>query len=188
MRLPKITSLAILVMCVLTATWLTLVAVSPFLVPSGTLTDLSGRVGYRDNSAIISELDPIPRAVYWIGDSQCHQIANRSYFLNDNQMPFCARDLGLFIGLAVASGIALLFMLTINPVFLLLGLAPIGVDGGLQLVTSYESMNALRLVTGIIAGLALALLLAQFIMALREGRDVPRDNTSEPQDDTSSKP
>ncbi|HUV61072.1 MAG TPA: hypothetical protein VMW71_02770, partial [Thermoplasmata archaeon] len=62
MRLPKITSLAILVMFAFTATWLTLVVVSPFLVPSGTLTDLSGRVGYRDNSVVISQLDPIPRA------------------------------------------------------------------------------------------------------------------------------
>jgi uncharacterized membrane protein len=188
MRLPKITSLAILVMFVLTATWLTLVVVSPFLVPSGTLTDLSGRVGYRDNSEVISELDTIPRVVYWVGDSQCHQLVDRSYFLNDNQMPFCARDIGLFIGLAVASGIALFYVLAINPVFLLLGLAPIGVDGGLQLVTSYESTNALRLVTGIIAGLVLAFLLAQFIMALREGRDVPSDDTSEPQNDTYSKP
>jgi uncharacterized membrane protein len=188
MQLPKITSLAILVMFVFTATWLTLVVVSPFLVPSGTLTDLSGRVGYRDNSAIISQLDPIPRAVYWVGDSQCHQFANRSYFLNDNQMPFCARDFGLFIGLAVASGIALFYVLAINPLFLLLGLAPIGLDGGLQLVTSYESTNALRLITGIIAGLALALLLAQFLMALREGRDLPHDDTCKPQDDISSKP
>ncbi len=188
MRLPRITSMAILLMFALTASWLTLVVISPFLAPSGTLTDLSGKVGSRDNSDVISDLDPIPRVVYWIGDSQCHQLANRSYFLNDNQMPFCARDVGLFIGLAVGSAVALFYVLTISPLFLLLGLVPIGVDGGLQLVTSYESTNALRLVTGIVAGIALAVLLAQFMMALREGHDVPRDEESKVQDHHCGKP
>ncbi|MDH3364714.1 MAG: DUF2085 domain-containing protein [Thermoplasmata archaeon] len=188
MRLPRITSLAILIMFAIFATWLLVVVVSPFLVPSGTLTDLSGKVGYRDNSEIISELDPIPRAVYWVGDTQCHQIANRSYFLNDNQMPFCSRDLGLFIGLAVASGIAAFFTLPVNPLLLLLGLVPIGLDGGLQLITSYESTNALRLATGIIAGLALAFLLAQFLLALKNERDDRQDGACEPEKARSGKP
>lgn len=170
MRLPEITSLAILVLSVITTAWLLLVLASPFLVPSGTLTDLSGRVGFHDNAELISELNSVPRAVYWIGDAQCHQLAERSYFLNGNQMPFCARDLGLFIGLAAASAFALFFWFTVNPLLLLIGLVPLVVDGGLQLVTSYESSNVLRLATGIVAGVALALILAQFLLALGNGR------------------
>lgn len=168
MRLPKITSVAVLVMFIITSTWLALVVLSPYLVPEGTLTDLSGLVGIRDNAESFSELDPLPRAVYTVGDSQCHQIADRSYFLNGNQMPFCSRDLGLFIGLAVASGVALFFTIHVNPLFLLLGLVPIGLDGGMQAVTSYESTNTLRIVTGIMAGVALALLLALFLVTLKE--------------------
>ena len=167
MRFPEITSLAILAMSAFTTTWLVLVVISPYMVPSGTLTDLSGRVGYVDNAEAFSELDPLPRIVYRIGDSQCHQIVERSYFLNGNQMPFCARDLGLFIGLASASLFALFVRLTINPLLLLIGLAPIGIDGGLQMITSYESVNALRLATGIVAGAALALLLAVFLLAFK---------------------
>jgi hypothetical protein len=33
------------------------------------------------------------------------------------------------------------------------GLVPIGLDGGIQLVTSYESNNVLRLFTGSLAGI-----------------------------------
>ena len=167
MRFPEITSYAILAMFAITTIWLVLVVIAPFMVPKGTLTDLSGRVGYLDNMELYSELDPLPRVVYRIGDSQCHQIVERSYFLNENQMPFCARDFGLFIGLASASLFALFIRLTINPLWLLAGLVPIAIDGGLQMVTSYESVNALRLATGIVAGAALALLLAVFLLAFR---------------------
>ena len=173
-------------MSVLTASWLALVMASPFLVPSGTLTDLSGRVGYIDNAEVISEMDTIPRAVYRIGDAQCHQLANRSYFLNDNQMPFCARDLGLFAGLAFASVFALFFRLTINPFLLLIGLVPLGVDGGMQLISSYESVNALRLATGICAGGALALLLAQFLLAFKDEKSPSHDGREAAGDDKSS--
>ena len=183
MRLPEVTSLAILVMSVITTIWLALVVLSPYMVPSGTLTDLSGRVGYQDNAETLSELSPLPRVVYHIGDSQCHQIVNRSYFLNENQMPFCARDVGLFIGLAAGSLFALFVRLSVNPLFLLIGLVPIAIDGGLQLVTSYESFNALRLATGIVAGAALALLLAVFLLAFKneektEAREDVEDDSS----------
>lgn len=187
MRFPKITSFAILVMFAITAVWLILVVASPFLAPSGSLVDLSGRVGYHDNAELISGLDPVPRAVYWIGDAQCHQIADRSYFLNGNQMPFCARDLGLFVGLAAASAFALFFRLAINPLLLLIGLVPIGADGGLQLFTSYESFNALRLTTGTIAGGALALLLAQFLLALRDETGARAGPETQGRDDASGK-
>ncbi|UCE92347.1 MAG: DUF2085 domain-containing protein [Methanobacteriota archaeon] len=177
MRLPRITSLAVLMMFVVTSVWLVLVVLSPYLVPEGTLTDLSGVVGMRDNAEAFSDLDLLPRAVYTIGDSQCHQISERSYFLNGNQMPFCSRDLGLFIGLAVASGVAVFVTTSVNPLLLLLGLVPIGIDGGLQAVTDYESTNPLRITTGVIAGISLALLLALFLVALKDEADRKREQS-----------
>lgn len=166
-----ITALPILALFVAAAVWLALVVLSPVMVPPGTLTDLSGSVGVRDNDDQFAVLDPLPHAVYWIGDGQCHQLASRSFFINDNQMPFCARDLGLFIGLAAGFGFVMFRRYKIHPALVILGIVPLGVDGVVQLVTDYESNNPLRLATGIVAGLVLALMLAHFLFVIQEDRD-----------------
>jgi uncharacterized membrane protein len=170
MRIPFVTSIALLFAFLLCGVWLVLVAISPFLVPSGTLTDLSGSVSVKDNVEQFRDLDPLPKAIYSIGDVECHQISERSYFLNGNEMPFCARDLGLFMGLAGGFGLVAFYRLKLNPILLMLGLVPLGLDGGIQLVTDYESNNPLRLTTGIIAGVALALIIAQFIFLMQEDK------------------
>lgn len=164
----RLTSRTVLVGLIICVAWLVLVFSTPFMVPSGTLKDLSGRVGTRENIATFSDLGIVPRAVYTIGDVECHQIADRSYFLNGNQMPVCSRDVGLFAGLVLGFAAACFVRFKGNPVLLLLGLVPLAVDGGLQLVTRYESNNPLRLATGIVAGTALALLLALYIHAIEE--------------------
>jgi len=163
-----ITSGVLLIIFVASTVWVALTVTAPLMVPSDTLLDLTGTVGMRENTAQFESMSIVPRTVYIIGDLECHQIAERSYFLNGNQMPFCSRDLGLFIGLMVGFGVATFISIQINPMLLILGLLPIGLDGGIQLVTEYESTNALRLATGIIAGAALALLLAVFILAFKE--------------------
>lgn len=174
-----ITSGVLLALLIASAVWVALNVAAPFMVPSNTLLDLSGTVGLRENEDQFEPLAALPRALYVMGDIECHQLAERSYFLNGNQMPFCARDLGLFVGLMVGFGIATFLAIQVNPVLLLLGLGPMGVDGGLQLVTEYESTNPLRLATGIIAGASLALLLAVFILAL--GEEMPRRRSREAQ-------
>lgn len=178
MRLPKVTSAVVLLMFIITSVWAALMFIAPLLVPEGTLTDLSGRVGYHDNDALFEDLSLLPRAVYYIGDAECHQLVERSFFVNGNQMPFCARDLGLFVGLAAGSGFVTFVRYKVNPVLVLLGLVPIGLDGGLQLITSYESNNALRVMTGLLAGVALSLLLAHFVFALQEERPKQEDASS----------
>jgi uncharacterized membrane protein len=170
MRFPKLTSKVVLVVFIICAVWLTLVVSAPYMVRPHTLLDLSGRVSVRDNTAQFSSLSPLPKAIYSIGDVECHQIASRSFFLNGNQMPFCSRDLGLFIGLAAGFGFAAFRRYKFNPLLVFVGLAPIAIDGGLQLLTSYESNNALRLITGIIAGVVLALLLAFYVFIIQEDR------------------
>ena len=165
--------------------WVALTIAAPFMVPAGTLVDLTGTVGMRENDDQFEGLGLVPRTMYVIGDLECHQIAERSYFLNGNQLPFCARDLGLFLGLAAGFGVAAFVSIQVNPVLLFLGLTPLGFDGGIQLVTEYESFNTLRITTGIIAGFALALLLALFILALRE--EEPPDRLGS-EDDSNSEP
>jgi len=164
----KITSPLILAMFIVGALWLVLVVVAPYLAPSNTLTDLSGSVGIKDNTDQFKDLSALPKAIYTIGDVECHQISSRSYFLNGNEMPFCARDLGLFIGLAAGLGVVTFYRYEVNPVLALLGLVPMGIDGGLQIVTDYESNNILRLATGIVAGIALVLLIALYVFLLSE--------------------
>ena len=178
MRLPKITSRMMLAIFLLCAIWLALVAISPFLVPAHTLRDLSGSVSVRDNADQFRNLDALPKTIYSIGDVECHQIASRSLFVNGNEMPFCARDFGLFIGLAAGFGLMTFYRYKVNPILALVGLVPMGIDGGLQLITSYESNNPLRLATGTIAGLAFALLLSLYVFLLVEDWRDPRARRS----------
>lgn len=180
MRLPRITSRVVLALLILSAVWLALVLLSPFLVPSNTLKDLSGVVGGHENESQFKNLGPVPHAVYWLGDAECHQLAIRSYFLNGNQMPFCARDVGLFLGLVVGFFAATFVRWKIPPLLVLLGLVPIAIDGGLQQVTSYESTNPLRILTGLLAGLVLALLFAHFLFVIESDKAKPKPVIVEP--------
>jgi len=144
------------------ALWLALVLLVPFTLPAGQVTDLSGRVGRIDNPEQIGRMNPLAAAVYWLGDLNCHQIADRSFFLNGNELPFCARDLGIFAGLVLGMLIALVIRPRTNWLLTFLLFLPLVVDGGAQLVSTYESDNLLRLATGILAGLGAALLLHAF--------------------------
>ena len=131
-----------------------------------------------------SDLNPIAAFVYAFGDLNCHQKSERSWEINGNQLAVCARDVGLFLGLAIG---ALLWRKkglnrwTIRDSFLSifkdehieflykkdrrmlgmilvisLGAIPIGVDGFTQLLSPYESTNIVRLITGIGAGFVLS--------------------------------
>ncbi|MEM2944673.1 MAG: DUF2085 domain-containing protein [Methanomassiliicoccales archaeon] len=151
------------------AVWLILVFISPLLVASSAVNDLNGKVGELDNQNVIEEMNLVPRTIYTMGDIYCHQKSERSYFVNGNQMPFCSRDVGIFIGLFLGMIASLLmpgFKITL-PLFLLLFL-PLAIDGSLQLLTNYESINILRVVTGIFAGTAVSFLISMLLDELLE--------------------
>jgi len=152
--------------------WLALVIIAPFTLPAGSVTDLSGSVGSIDNWQSIEQMNPLAGAVYLIGDSQCHQLVERSFFLNGNQMPFCTRDLGIFIGLVAGMAIAFTGKLRLGFKFSLLLLVPMALDGGAQLTSSYESSNAIRMATGIIAGIGVAYLLDWFAGRMLEPKSL----------------
>ncbi len=84
------------------------------------------------------------------------------------KMPVCARDLGLY-GAMLLGGIAYPLARRLEDkglypaIFLVIALIPIGLDGGVQLISEtgllpfvYESTNTIRLITGAIAGFAAA--------------------------------
>ena len=138
----------------ITCFWALLILTSPLMLDEGETGDLSGSVGVYDNKEIIQDMNPINKMVYYLGDLNCHQLSHRSYEYNENQMPFCARDIGIFVGLALGFIFALGRKVELTLPLVILSLVPIGLDGTIQLFTDYESTNIKRIVTGIIAGFA----------------------------------
>lgn len=138
----------------ITCFWALLILTSPLMLDVGETGDLSGRVGIYDNKEIIQDMNPINKIVYYLGDVNCHQLSHRSYEYNENQMPFCARDVGIFVGLALGFIFALGRKVELTLSLVILSLIPIGLDGTIQLFTDYESTNIKRIVTGTIAGFA----------------------------------
>lgn len=178
-------SMAIIVTFILTLAWFLGAAFSPFLIPAGTI-DLGeeGLVGVRDFTHTISGIEnPVARFFYDAGDVNCHQKASRSFFLNDNQMPFCARDTAIFLGMAIGVLIMIFLTMELSIVWIILGLVPMGIDGTTQLlVDSYESTNFIRFGTGIIAGIvvgmALGYIVGEFVILARENKK--RKNMKKP--------
>ncbi len=89
------------------------------------------------------------------------------------KMPICARDFGIYAAMLIAGAIypfvrRLESRAMLPAIYLLLAMVPIALDGGLQIFTEidkplfgsnimpfeYESTNAMRLLTGAIAGFA----------------------------------
>lgn len=82
------------------------------------------------------------------------------------KMPVCARDFGLYGAMLLGALVYPFFRKMdekeIYPaIWLILAIAPLALDGGIQLVSEmgllpfvYESTNAIRLLTGVIAGVA----------------------------------
>jgi len=82
------------------------------------------------------------------------------------KMPLCSRDIGLYGAMLLAGLIYPLVRRlddkTLYPsIFLIAALVPVGLDGGIQIISElglfpiiYESTNLIRLITGAIAGFA----------------------------------
>ena len=89
----------------------------------------------------------------------CHGRADRSFFFRGRQFPLCARCTGELIGILCGIPIVIFAGYASFSVSLLL-MVPLIVDGFVQQLTSYESNNAKRLVTGFLFGMALVFLLS----------------------------
>ena len=134
--------------------WLSLLLFSPYMIDNGSTGDLSGVVGKYDNKEVIEEMNFLAKFIYYVGDLNCHQLSHRSYSYNDNQMSFCARDTGIFLGLVLGFMYASRKKIVLTLPLVIAALLPIGLDGTIQLLTDYESTNPKRLITGLIAGVA----------------------------------
>ncbi len=156
--------------------WLAAVIIAPMTIPANSVTGLSGKDGVLDNQAQWSKMNPFAEAVYFVGDFFCTEVTSHSLFINGNQMPFCIRCTGIFIGLVVGMIIALMLKPRFRWWVIILGALPILIDGGLQLTTSYVSNNPLRLATGLLAGIVTSLFLSHFADVMLEPKKSSKNN------------
>jgi uncharacterized membrane protein len=136
--------------------WVFLLFLAPLVLPSGSVSDLSGVVGFSDNDAVIGEMSFPWNVVYSAGDLFCHQKSERSLFLNGNEMPFCTRCTAIWLGLALGLGFMVLYTIELNEKFfiaIIFSFVPLGIDGIGQLFGFWESTNIVRMLTGLPAGL-----------------------------------
>lgn len=84
----------------------------------------------------------------------CHARPDRSFYFRGKQFPICARCTGELIGMIAGIPIVI-FQGCPQFVIVLVMMIPLVFDGFLQRLTSYESGNIRRLITGILFGIAL---------------------------------
>lgn len=107
----------------------------------------------------------------FLGSSICHQIAERSYYLGDLQMPVCARCIGIHFGFFVSAAFLLVGPKRYCSVILrprqlmVLGvvMAIFLVDGGLSYLEISPSDNLRRTLSGLALGVPLPFFLVPFI-------------------------
>lgn len=170
---------SILIAIAITASFTLLLFASPLMVEKNSVRGLNGDSNNIEYAKIWDKMPLLPKTIYYFGDINCHQKYSRSFVINGNQMPMCARCTSIFIGMNIGFGLVLfaepkkdLFEMGIQflphrlritkrkkLLLILLGiglLLPISIDGFLQLLTSYQSSNLLRTVTGTLAGIDFA--------------------------------
>lgn len=129
---------------------------APFMQDQNSFFDLSGSTMIIDNDNYWKELHHPWQDIYRIGDFLCHTKATRSFYLNQNQLPFCARCTAIWLGLSVGIGLMVFFSIKNYSLFFIgfigsVGL--LGIDGVGQLLGLWESTNLIRFITGIIVGI-----------------------------------
>ena len=93
----------------------------------------------------------------------CHCRAERSFFLNGRQFPICARCTGELVGILILGMTYGVYHPQI--IYAILFLIPMIIDGGVQLLTAYESTNIRRFLTGLFFGYGLFYLFVTSMIA-----------------------
>ncbi|MEM3396486.1 MAG: DUF2085 domain-containing protein [Thermoplasmata archaeon] len=172
-------SIALFSLSILFTVFAFLLVITPYMLPPNSL-DLGegGRVNIIDFQNETEKMPHLAKEIYEFGDIMCHQHASRSYFLNGNQMPFCARCTGIFFGLGIATILLSFVNLDIKLWLIFLLLVPMGVDGVAQdflTFLHYESTNPIRVFTGVLGGIALALAIAFIVRSIGEIRKMEQE-------------
>ena len=124
----------------------------------------------------------LEKVSFFLGRAICHQLPERSFFHDGHYLPVCARDTGIYIGIFST----LLFLrltkkdrATTIPnkkisFTLLLFLFPLVIDGFSSYLGIYSTTNLIRILTGILFGMALPFFLIPLLSdSPREEKDIP---------------
>jgi len=110
--------------------------------------------------------------LHWMGYGLCHQLPERSFFGGGVQVPVCARDTGIYIGFLVSLAVIALvhrgsrpkeFPPTSTWIAIGLMIGSMALDGGTEYAGLRSTTNELRLITGLLAGFAIAAILAPML-------------------------
>ncbi len=93
----------------------------------------------------------------------CHQIPERSFFFRGYQFPLCARCTGITFGY-IMSFLLLILELLVPMWLCMLFLAPLIIDGSIQLIFTIMSNNIRRFTTGTLFGIGFTHLIANTII------------------------
>lgn len=95
----------------------------------------------------------------------CHQKPERTFKINGRYMPVCARCTGFYIAAILFGTLSRFIAIDYNLPLLIVAailLLPAAIDGTSQLWGLRESNNILRLFTGLLGGLGLAIIYLAF--------------------------
>lgn len=189
-------SKALFALLVLNLVWTASLFVAPYTVPPGSFANEVGGANFVDHGDIWETFPMYARVVYTFGDSQCHQLYFRSFWLNGNQMPIDARMTSMYI-FANLGVLAVMFaqpststgqvVLNVFPLFVrkhlqrlgaeragalivIAGMLPTAIDGFTQLfaIGGYESTNLMRVLTGAPLGYVGGLLVGAMLVTIRQ--------------------
>jgi len=159
--------------------WTLSMFIAPLTIPPHTVENITDGTSALDFTDKWANMNFFAKVIYTIGDSQCHQLGARTYYINDNEMPMCARCMALYLWANLGIVTAMLVQprydiskaaVYIFPakvrrylqsrnlefkVWVLLCIVCIlttAIDGFYQLLTPYESTNLNRLVFSIPTG------------------------------------
>jgi len=170
-RREKRSSIIMLIFFIPFLIWALLQFIAPMALPTNSVEDLTGVTGVSDNQNMIDDMPSPWNSIYGFGDRLCHQKAERSFFINGNQMPFCSRCAAIWIGLAIGIGFLVFYRIALNEKFLyliIIGLIPIGIDGVGQLFHLWESTNIMRVITGLLIGIVCGIAIGLIIDEIRD--------------------
>ncbi|WP_353892466.1 DUF2085 domain-containing protein [Proteinivorax hydrogeniformans] len=96
----------------------------------------------------------------------CHQKASRSFFINNYQLPVCARCSGVLLGQAMAV-LAMIFFRYIGSItWGIVFLAVMFIDWLTQATKLKKSTNSRRLITGLLGGIGYITVLTNLILVV----------------------
>ena len=112
----------------------------------------------------------------------CHQLPERSYFIDEHQLAVCSRCTGVYAGFALTLLLYPLIGSLKNPVtprpsWLLLAAVPLAIDYGVNFFGFWQNTHTSRLLTGALLGGAVVFYVMPGIIELSQRR---RRTASEP--------